>query len=117
MLDLVVATCSGLFVGLVGPFGSYLNGAHMVIVAYWVGALWAGMILFGMTLRPAIRLAPHWHLLRAAALAAVTPLTAVPLALLCHWAAATLWPVQAEHVGLLAWYGQTLVISVPLAAG
>ena len=40
----------------------------------------------------------------------------MPLALLRHWAAATLWPVQIEHVGPLAWYGQTLVISVPLAA-
>ncbi len=114
-LDLVVATSSGFFLGLVGPFGSYLNGSHLVTVAYWIAAVWAGMILFGVTLRPAIRLASRWRLPRVAMLAVVTPLVAMPLALLCHVAAATLWPVQIDRIGLLAWYGQTLVISVPLA--
>ncbi len=114
-LDLVVATTSGLFLGLVGPFGSYLNGSRLVTVAYWVVAVWAGMILFGVTLRPAIRFASRRRLPRVVMLLAVTPLVAMPLALLCHVAAATLWPVQIDRIGLLAWYGQTLVISVPLA--
>ncbi len=116
-LDLVVATSSGLFLGLVGPFGSYLNGSHLVTVAYWLVAVWAGMILFGVTLRPAIRLASRRSLPRIAMLAVVTPLVAMPLALLCHLAAASLWPAQIDRIGLMAWYGQTLVISVPLAMG
>ncbi len=116
-LDLAVATASGLFLGLVGPFGSYLNGSRLVTVAYWVGAVWTGMILFGVTLRPAIRLAPRWKLPRAAMLAVATLLMAVPLALLCRLAAASLWPARIEGIGLLAWYGQTLVISAPLAMG
>ncbi len=116
-LDLLVATGSGLFLGLVGPFGSYLNGSRLVTMAYWLVAVWVGMILFGVTLRPAIRLASRRRLPRVAMLLVVTPLVAMPLALLCHLAAATLWPARIERIGLLAWYGQTLVISVPLALG
>ena len=112
--DLAVAAASGVFLGLVGPFGSYLNGSRLTLLAYWVASLCTGTICFGVTLRPALRLAPRLRLSPPAALAAATILLALPMSLLCHLAAAALWPGAIGRIGWLVWYAQTLVISAPL---
>ena len=115
--ELAVATAAGVFLGLVGPFGSYLNGPPAMRLGYWVAALWIGTGLFGVTVRPAIRGARRFRLPVSAALAAATLVTALPIALLCHAAAATLWPGPIGRIGLLAFYAQTLVISAPITVG
>ncbi len=115
--ELAVATAAGVFLGLVGPFGSYLSGPPALRLGYWVAALWIGTCLFGVTVRPAIRGARHFGLPLSAALAAATAIAAVPIALLCHAAAAALWPGPIGRIGLLAFYAQTLVISAPITVG
>ena len=115
--ELLVATGAGVFLGLVGPFGSYLNGPPLVRLGYWIVALWTGTCLFGVILRPMIRGARRFRLPLAAALALATALACFPIALLCHVAARMLWPGPIGHIGLLAFYGQTLVISSPIALG
>ena len=115
--DLGVATAAGVFLGLVGPFGSYLSGPPMVRLGYWVAALWAGTCLFGVILRPAVRAARRFRLPLAFALAAATLLAAAPIALLCHAMAMALWPGPIGRIGLAAFYAQTLVISAPIALG
>ena len=115
--ELATAAAAGLFLGLVGPFGSYLNRSRLAVLGYWVGTLLLGAILFGLTLRPAVRLAPRLGVPRLAALAAATVLAAIPMSLLCHAIAMDLWPAPIRRIGLLVWYGQTLLISAPLACG
>ncbi len=115
--DLAIAAAAGLFLGLVGPFGSYLNRSRLAVLGYWIGALLLGAILFGVTLRPAVRLAPRLGVPPLAALAAAALLVAIPLSLICHAVAVALWPAPIGRIGLLAWYGQTLIISAPLALG
>ncbi len=115
--ELATASAAGLFLGLVGPFGSYLNQSRLTVLGYWIGTLLLGAILFGLTLRPAARLAPRLGVPLLPALAAATVLAAIPMGLLCHAVAMALWPTPIRHIGLLVWYGQTLVISTPLAFG
>ena len=115
--DLAVATAAGMFLGLVGPFGSYLNGPPMVRLGYWLAALWAGTCLFGVILRPAVRGARRFRLPLPAALAVATLLAAVPIALLCQAVAMALWPGPIGRIGVPAFYAQTLVISAPIALG
>ena len=115
--ELAVATAAGVFLGLVGPFGSYLNGPPAIRLAYWIAALWIGTCLFGVTVRPAVRGARRLRLPLPAALAAATAIAALPIALLCHAAAAALWPGPIGRIGLLAFYAQTLVISAPITVG
>ena len=115
--ELLVATGAGVFLGLVGPFGSYLNGPLSVRLGYWIAALWIGTCLFGVILRPAIRGARRFRLPLPAALAMATVLASAPIALLCHAAASALWPGAIGGIGLLTFYGQTLVISAPIALG
>ena len=115
--ELATAAAAGLFLGLIGPFGSYLNQSRLSVLGYWIGTLLLGAILFGLTLRPAVRLAPRLGVPLLPALAAATVVAAIPMSLLCHAVAMALWPTSIRRIGLLVWYGQTLLISAPLAFG
>jgi hypothetical protein len=115
-IDLSVATALGVFLGVVGPFGSYFNGPVLARVFYWTGCFWAGVVIFGLLIRLAIagaaRLrAPAWVMVGAAILVGCGLQTAVVAPL-----ASTLWPFL-KRLSPLDWYGQCLAISAPVAAG
>lgn len=115
--ELLLSLAAGTFLGLTGPFGSYRNTSHLGVLAYWVGTTLYGALLLGLTVRPAIGLGrrrgfPPWGTFGPSLL-----LAAIPLSLGCHVIAARLWPQSVARIGLLGWYGQTLVISLPLALG
>ena len=109
---LATATIAGVFLGVIGPFGSYLDPA-LDVVGYWVGSLLCGAVVFGVTLPPALRLARKHERSSAVVVAMVTVVTAIPLSLAYHVAAMSLWPGPIGRIGALVWYGQTLVISAP----
>jgi len=44
---LLGATLAGLFLALLGPFGSYLNGGFATRALYWIAASWLGLALYG----------------------------------------------------------------------
>jgi hypothetical protein len=115
--DLLVATAAGAFLAIVGPFGSYLNGDLPLRLAYWIGGLWIGMAMFALIMRPAMALAPRWHVPRPLAAGLATIIAALPIALLCRPIGLAFWPDIVSHISPLTWYGQTLVIALPLALG
>ncbi len=105
-----VSTAVGLTLGAIGPFGSYLNGTLPVRLAYWLVCLWAGWLVFGISLpvlmrRAQARNVPAWLWVPPA----VAILTLLPAAL-SRVLAIRLWPVVGE-VTWLEWYGQGLVVS------
>ena len=102
-----------MFLGLIGPFGSYLNSARWVVLAYWVASLWTGTLVFGLVIKPALHLAPRWRIPPLAALPAGALLAAIPLSLRCRLVAGALWPVGVRHVAATVWYMQVLLISAP----
>ena len=112
--DLAIAAAAGLFLGVAGPFGSYVNPSRLTVIAYWVGAILTGELLLGVTIRPATLLAPRWRIPPLLAALAVTTIVAFPLSLICHTAAMLLWPFLRGHISLLTFYGQTLLVSAVL---
>jgi hypothetical protein len=115
--DLAVATGVGLFLGLVGPFGSYLNSPRVVVVGYWVAVLWIGAAVFGLAQRPVLRAFAPRGLLAVVMLAAATLATVIPLSLLCRFIAQAIWPGPIGRISALEWYTQALVISTPITIG
>lgn len=110
-----LATGLGVILGLIGPFGSYLNDGVLVRIAYWTANLWAGWLLFGIALTGLMHLAerrrwPLWLWLPAA-----TAVLAIPPTVTSRLLAVRLWPVT-QQVGWPEWYGQCLVISALAAA-
>ncbi|MFN7128803.1 MAG: LytTR family DNA-binding domain-containing protein [Brevundimonas sp.] len=109
-LGLAVATGLGVLLGLVGPFGSYTNGAAPVRILYWVVSLWAGWALFGLTLPLLASQAVRRGLSPWLWAAPAVVLLAAPMTLISRALAQVFWGRTFE-VGLLEWFGQSLIVS------
>ncbi|QIG79771.1 LytTR family DNA-binding domain-containing protein [Stakelama tenebrarum] len=114
---IAVTLAAGVAMGLLGPFGSYSNPGLLPRIGYWVGAMLLGLLLFAPTCLWVMRITPpgsrwHWPLLLAATL-----IVTIPEAAATRFIAFGLWPELAElKLGLLLWYGQAVVIAVPIVA-
>ena len=112
--EIAAALVVGAFIGVIGPFGTFLFGPTWLRIAYWAGMFGFGVLLYGTGLRGVIRLAPRtgwpaWWLvsLMAAVLAA-------PMSALCAVIDTALWPRAAHYMSPADWYLQVAFVSVPL---
>jgi LytTr DNA-binding domain len=111
-----LATVVGAFLGLIGPFGTYMNGPAQVRVVYWVSAFWLSFGIYGLLVRLAIRAAvrlsvPTWIGVLAGAIVAGAPMT-----LACRLIAQQLWPFLGRQ-NPLVWYFQGLLLATPIVLG
>jgi len=113
--DLSVATVVGIFLGVVGPFGSYHNGPAWIRVLYWLASVWLGTAVFGTMVRVILGRRLAIVPTGLAVLAGVVIL-ALPFALGVSFAAPTVWPYLSDFT-LWDWYRQVLVITTPLSLG
>jgi hypothetical protein len=113
-IDLVVGAGIGLLLGLMGPFGSFFNDSLPLRIAYWIGGMLSGFLLFGCLTRLAAAGArrvgaPDWAMIPVVILLGSAiqgpPLRAVAI---------TLWPQIAHAVSPLAWYGQCVATATPI---
>lgn len=114
-IDLAVATVIGLFFGLVGPFGSFLNGSPAVRIAHWVLSTWCAVLIFGLVARLGLAAAERWRIPAVVTLGAGLLIGAAPLALMVSLIARAFWP-GLSGLTALDWYGQCLIISTPSLA-
>ncbi|WP_298330992.1 LytTR family DNA-binding domain-containing protein [Asticcacaulis sp.] len=106
-----VASVAGLILGVLGPFGSYLNTGLEKRIAYWVVSMLVGAALFGGTLRAVKRVAPGGGIKSLSLLAVALGLVSVLQAFLTRTAAFWLWPeLHRFDLSPVLWYGQTLLI-------
>ena len=112
----LAATALGATLGVIGPFGSYLNASLFERIAYWVVCLWAGWLAFGV----AIPLLARQAQARGLAIWLWTPPAVAALALvpavISRKLALAMWPVVAR-VSWPEWYAQGLVISALITLG
>lgn len=112
------ATLVGLFLALLGPFGSYLNGGFATRALYWIVASWFGLALYGLILRAGMHLtrglgASPWPVVAATIL-----IGSVAQAAATRAAAFALWPELAQ-VGPtpILWYFQVVALAAPFTLG
>lgn len=113
-IDFAVASAIGLFVGVIGPYGSYLNGAVWPRIFHFIVCFCVGTLIFGVLQRLAVAGAerlriPIWPTILVALLVGC-----VPLALFISWLATTLWPFLRGRIAPLEWYGQCVFLSGPV---
>ena len=113
-IDFAVAVAIGLFVGVLGPYGSYLNGSPGPRIFHFIVCFCVGTLIFGVLQRLAVAGAerlriPVWPVIVVALL-----IGCVPLALFISWLATTLWPFLRERITPLEWYGQCVFLSGPV---
>jgi hypothetical protein len=111
--DLAFVTAAGVCLGLVGPFGTYISPLANRLV-YWVGLFWVGLLFYGPAIRAAV-----WAGRRSRAPGAIWLLlfvlvASVPMSVVASAVATRVWP-QLKSMTPLAWYGQSVALSIPLA--
>lgn len=106
-----VAAGCGLMLGVLGPFGSFLNGSYAVLLTHWMlGTVLAaalGGVIVPLLLRYCRACRLPWVLCLPVSLA----LFSVPVAVLVRLEAGWLWPTQTAHLHAWDWYGQVLFVS------
>lgn len=113
-VDFAVAAVIGVFVGVIGPYGSYYNGPPWPRIFHFVVSFCVGALIFGLLQRLAVAGArrlgiPAWPAITVALLVGC-----VPLAVFISWLATTLWPFLRGRITPLEWYGQCVVLSGPV---
>ena len=102
----------GLLLGIVGPFGSYLNGDVLTRIADWVGMTLVGTVIAGIVVPLAVRTGVRLGLPRAFVVAVGLLLAAVPISVVSAFVARSIWPWQTAALRPLDWYGQTLLVEL-----
>ena len=113
-IDFAVAGAVGLFVGVIGPYGSYLNGAPGPRIFHFVVCFCVGTLIFGVLQRLAVAGAERWRLPVWPVIGLALLVGCLPLALFISWLATTLWPFLRGRIGLWEWYGQCVFLSGPI---
>ncbi len=113
--ELLGAVAVGVFFGLVGPFGTYFNDTVGVRIAFWVGMMVAGVLIYVPLLRLALALGarlgqPAWFTAPLAVL-----VIAAPVSLMSAAVVVGLWPRVGPHMRPIDWYGQAVVLGLPLS--
>ena len=114
----VAATLVGIFLGIVGPFGSYLNGSAVTRIAYWVLSMWLGVAFYGSAFVLARPLAarsgiPLWIAGAFLVMAASLPQSLATSALALYF-----WPDLARlSLNQLDWFMQVLLLAGPVTLG
>lgn len=114
---LTLATATGMLLGLIGPFGSYLNDNAVARMAYWTALVWLGTVLHSLGFAAAVSLGARWRLPRPFSVAAGIVVASVPLAAASAVMGHLAWPRYTGDLGPLDWYGQTLIVSGLLVTG
>jgi membrane-bound metal-dependent hydrolase YbcI (DUF457 family) len=105
----------GLLCGLIGPYGSYIaNPASRVI--FWVGLFWMGTVILWPSIAGALYFADRKGLPPIFAACAAALIACIPLAALAAAACALFWPLHASGIRPQEYYGQTLILALPVAA-
>jgi DNA-binding LytR/AlgR family response regulator len=115
-IDLAVAAALGVFLGILGPFGSYDGAGVEIRIAYWVGNMVIGFVVMATTVRLSLRVAQRVDIPVWFAVALGVAIGAAPLTLLISAYSALVWPpFRGRWPQPLALYGQILAIAEPFA--
>lgn len=111
-IELAACLAVGLLLGVIGPFGSFFNDTLPVRMVYWVCVFLTCGLVFGAAIRwsaPRARSAgvPVW-----AWAPVVVLIASAPLGGLGRLFAAAFWPGILDAVGLIEWYGQTVLLGL-----
>lgn len=116
--DLAIATVIGLFLGVIGPFGSFNGGPIELRIAYWVINLWIGFTIFALVVRLSLHCAARLDLPVWFSLAVGVAIGSAPAGIAIALFSARFWPGNHGQIAsAFVWYGQTLAIAEPCAFG
>jgi hypothetical protein len=110
---LTFAVVLGLLLGVIGPFGSYLNPMPLRILDQLIMNI-GGMVLAGVLIPLQLRLGRRLGLPLLFSLAVVIVVTAVPIAALSALVSSLIWPWNLRYYHVSNWYFEALLMLTSL---
>ena len=114
-VDLAIATACAVFLGLIGPFGSYFNGPAWQRVLFQLACFWPGTLVYGALVRLVLwrgwKPAATW----AAIILGAAVVTA-PFQILVSSVGTAMWPIL-KILRPIDWYLEGLLTAEPVVAG
>ena len=114
-VDLAIATVCAVFLGLIGPFGSYFNGPAWQRVVFQLACFWPGMLIYGSMVRGVLWLGWKPAATWAAVIIGAAIITA-PFQIFVSRVGLAMWPVL-KILKPLDWYGEGLLTAEPVVVG
>jgi hypothetical protein len=112
--DVAIATAIGVFLAVIGPYGSYLNGPLWQRLLFQMPCCWLAVALIGAGVRlSAVRVGSgplFWVAVGVVGFVAMGPITLVNIAM-----AQQLWPFLSRSMTPIKWYWEGLLIAVPMS--
>lgn len=109
---LAYSVIAGSALGVVGPFGSFLNDDVLVRVVHFVGLTLAGTILAGVLGPLILRLGNGIGAPALFSTGIVMIVVAGPVSVLSAVVTTWLWPAYTSQLGPVDWFAQALLITV-----
>lgn len=110
------AAVTGALLGVVGPFGSFLNAGVLVRIFYWAGTIVGGTVIAGVLIPLLMRLGNSLGLPKLFTLGVTTVVVAAPIGGMSWIVGHQVWPWQIARVSPVEWYGQTLMTVAGITA-
>jgi hypothetical protein len=114
-VDLAIASVCAIFLGLIGPFGSYLNGPAWQRVAFQLACFLPGSLLYGSLIRAVLRLRLKPMMTWMSIFLGVAILN-VPFQIWVASIGVSIWPFL-KSLRPLDWYLQGLITALPVVLG
>jgi hypothetical protein len=114
-IDLAIATACAIFLGLIGPFGSYFNGPAWQRVAFQLACFWLGILVYGSLIRVVLRFRLRPAMTWTAIVLGIVILTA-PFQVWTASIGVSIWPFL-RRLRPLDWYLQGLITALPVVLG
>ncbi len=111
-IDLAICVGVGAVLGVLGPFGSYLNDGPLMRIGYWVVMFVISGLVYGLTIRRVRPMAVRARVPAWVWLPATVAVLNLPLSTLSRLAATALWPELERLVDPLEWFAQSLLVSL-----
>ncbi len=106
-----LAFITGILLGVLGPFGSFLNGNIMLRVFSWTVNVVMGTVMVGVLMPILVRVVMRLQAPLPAALVVAFLIVNVPTSLFSAAFGYWLWPKMIDRVRPEEWYTQSLLIS------
>jgi hypothetical protein len=113
-ISLAAVTAVGAALALLGPFGTFLNAGVGLRLAYWIGLLWISVLIYLPSLWAGLGLSARFDLPPWFGLAIAILFASLPMAGVSRFAARLVWFRFVAGMSALDWYGETLIVAIPL---
>lgn len=115
--DLVVAALVGAWIGVLGPFGNYVEGPLKTRIAFDLVLAMISVAAFGVTIRVGVGTGRQIGVSPWISAPVSIAATCLPLSAVVAWVATSFFPRLKDVLSPVDWFVEALVVALPIIGG